>query len=394
MPDNLYTRFSLPRIINGVGYATRVGGGVLHEAVLDAMREAGQVSIEIDAIQSAASECIARHTGAEAGIVTCGAAAALTLAAAACLAGNDPDRMDQLPVTDDLPRNRIIYPRPGRYDYDHAIRLSGAVLDLIDYDQNDALEQIQKRIGPKTAAIGYVWQRTGQHPTISAVAAIAHQYDLPLIVDGALSLPPVEHLQSFIREGAELVAISGGKHLGGPQASGLLFGRRELVQSAWVQMVDMDVRSQTWSLQYLIDSGWITRPPRHGIGRSMKVSKEAILGCLTALERYALRDHVTERVVWQQRIDRLHEGLTPMQWLETKKLFPARNGQPYPVLHLQYSEMPQMLNAMRLMTPRIILAEDESDPSIACIYPMCLSEDDVDGIINAVVNFAQTLVTR
>jgi L-seryl-tRNA(Ser) seleniumtransferase len=268
------------------------------------------------------------------------------------------------------------------------------MLDTIDYDQPDATEHIQRRIGPKTAAIGYVWQRLNQQPSISAVAAVAHRNGLPLIVDGAFALPPVENLQGLIRQGADLVAISGGKHLGGPQASGLLFGRRDLIQSAWVQMVDMDVRPDTWSLRHLIDSGFIARPPRHGIGRSMKVSKEAIIGCLTALERYAMRDHAAECELWKQHIDTIHAGLTPMRWLNVQELFPAANGQPYPVLRLQCPQMSRMLDFLRRRSPAIILAEDESDPAIAYLYPMCLKEDDPGEIIDAFDRFAKARFAR
>jgi L-seryl-tRNA(Ser) seleniumtransferase len=391
MPETLYERFNLPRVINAVGYATRVGGGPLHESVLDAMRAAGRISIEIDDLQAAASARIAQHTGAEAGIVTCGAGAALTLAAAACLVGNDPHAMDRLPDTTILARNRIIYPKPGPYDYDHAIRLSGAVLDILDYNLPDILTRIQRTIGPKTAAMGYVWQRTRQHPTLGEMAQVAHRHNLPLIVDGAFSLPPVENLQALIGDGADLVALSGGKHLGGPQASGLLFGRRDLIRSAWVQMVDMDVRRDTWSLRPWMDSGWITRPPRHGIGRSMKVSKEAIIGCLTALDRYASRDHAAELAKWQGRIDRLYEGLSHLPTIEATRFFPARNGQPYPVLRLQSANMIQLLDALRHHRPRIILAEDEAESSVAYLYPMCLGDDDLPLIVEAMGAFVRTL---
>ncbi len=391
MPESLYDRLDLPRIINAVGYATRVGGGPLDEAVLDAMRQAAQLSVEIDDLQAAASTAIARHTGAEAGLITCGAGAALTLAAAACLAGNDPDRMDQLPQAHALPRNRILYPNPGPYDYDHALRLSGATLDFVDYDAPDALDRIEQAISPKTAAIGYLWQRLGQQPTVRQLADLAHRHHLPLILDAALALPPVEHLHTFIRDGADLVALSGGKHLGGPQASGLLFGRRDLIRSAWVQMVDMDVRPDTWSLRPWIEEGWITRPPRHGIGRSMKVSKEAIVGCLTALERYAQRDHAAERAQWQTRIDHLHAGLSALGTLEATKLFPAPNGQPFPVLRLQCPDMLLFLEVLRRHRPKIILAEDEADSRIAFIYPMCLKEEDLRQIIAAFASAASAL---
>ncbi len=130
-----------------------------------------------------------------------------------------------------------------------------------------------------------------------------------MIVDAACALPPVENLTSFIRRGADLVAYSGGKHLGGPQASGILCGRKDLIRSAWVQMVDMDVREGTWSLQHWIANGWLSRPPRHGIGRSMKVSKESIVGVMAALQRYV--SEITRRSMPNGRrsVDEIYNGI-------------------------------------------------------------------------------------
>lgn len=383
MRDDVYGQFGVPRVINAVGYATRVGGSAPDEVVVNAMVEAQQSYVEIDDLQAAASTCIARHTGAEAGIVTCGAGAALTLAAAACMAGNDPNRMDELPNTSNCPRSRIIYPKLGPFDYDHAMRLSGAVLDSVDYDLPDALTQIERAITPTTAAIGYVWLRVGQQPDVQSVARLAHQHDLPLIVDAAFSLPPTENLRSYARDGADLVALSGGKHLGGPQASGLLFGRADLVRSAWVQMVDMDVRADTWSLRHWVDAGYLPRPPRHGIGRSMKVSKEAIVGALTALERYQTRDHAAELMGWRKRIDHLARELDGLTSISASSLFPAPNGQPFPVLRICSENMRAIHRRLRAHRPKIILAEDEQDARVAYVFPMCLRDDDLSIVIGA-----------
>lgn len=384
MSENVYHLLDVPLVINGVGYATRVGGSWPADEIIEAMAQAQQGFIEIDDLQAAASAVIARHTGAEAGLVTCGAGAALTLAGAACLAGNDTDVMESLPDTSMLVRRRIIYPQPHRYDYDHAIRLSGALLDLVDFSAPNALEVIENRIGPQTAAIGYVWKHMGQTPNVREVADLAHRYGLPLVVDAALSLPPVEHLSAFIAQGADLVTLSGGKHLGGPQASGLLFGRRDLVRSAWVQMVDMDVRADTWSLRAWMEEGWITRPPRHGIGRSMKVSKEAIVGVLSALERYPQRNHAAELGVWQERVQELHEGLKHLVGLESEVLFPAPNGQPFPVVRLRCTRgIAPVLGALREHRPKIILAESETDARTAFIFPMQLRDAELPAIIAA-----------
>jgi L-seryl-tRNA(Ser) seleniumtransferase len=387
MTESVYQRLDVPRVVNCVGYATRVGGSSPDEAVVRAMAEAQDSFVEIDDLQQAAWQTIARHTSAQGGIVTCGAGAALTLAAAACLAGSDPDRMDELPDASRCRRNRIIYPKLGPYDYDHAVRLSGATIDAVEYDAGDALVQIEHAVTPRTAAVGYVWQRVGQKPSVAAVARLAHQHDLPLILDAALSLPPTEHLRSFIEDGADLVALSGGKHLGGPQASGLLFGRAELVRSAWLQMVDLDVRPETWSLGHWVQANYVPRPPRHGVGRSMKVSKEAIVGVLTALERYGDRDHAGELAAWRRRVDQLARGLANTPELETASRFPAPNGQRFPVLRLRLqSAMTAMLLGLRRHRPKIILAEDERDASVAYIYPMCLRDDEVPVVIGAIRN--------
>lgn len=382
MSENIYEKWEIPTVINVVGYATRVGGSAPSDDVVEAMKQAQHSFIEIDDLQNAASRCIAKHTGADAGIVTCGAGAGLALAAAACLAGNDPDIMEALPDTSSLKRKNIIYPRPYTFDYDHAVRVSGAKLILIDYDEANSLQQIESAINDQTAAIGYVWKRMHQTPSVREVAALAHRHNLPLIIDAALSLPPTEHLQQFISDGADLVAVSGGKHLGGPQASGLLFGKRDLVRSAWVQMVDMDVRAATWSLRSWTEEGWISRPPRHGIGRAMKVSKEAIVGLLTALENYPKRDHDAELAVWKKRVNDLADGLSGIEELDIKVLFPAPNGQPFPVLCVKRAGgLTKVLLHLAAQRPKIIMAEDETDAEVAYLFPMQLRNAEIPLVV-------------
>jgi len=382
MSENIYEKWDVSTVINAVGYATRVGGSAPADDVLEAMRQAQHSFIEIDDLQKAAARCIAKHTGAESGIVTCGAGAALTLAAAACLAGNNPDIMEALPDITTSKKKNIIYPRPHQFDYDHPIRVSGAKVLFIDHDEPDALSKIENAINEQTAAIGYVWKRMNQKPSVREVADLAHRHDLPLILDAALSLPPTEHLQQFISDGADLVTISGGKHLGGPQASGLLFGKENLIRSAWVQMVDMDVRAATWSLRDWIEEGWISRPPRHGIGRSMKISKEASIGVLTALENYPKRDHAAELNRWKKRVNDLAAAMSDIKELDIKVLFPAPNGQPFPVLRVRRaSGLAKVLLQLKQRRPKIIVAEDESDPEVVYLFPMQLRDAEIPMIV-------------
>jgi D-glucosaminate-6-phosphate ammonia-lyase len=392
----IYESFGVAEVVNCVGYATRVGGSCPRAEVLDAMRDAQSAYVEIDDLQAAASRLIAERTGAEGGVVTCGAAAGLTLAAAACLAGADPDVMDRLPDVSLLTRNEIIYPKAGPFDYEHGVRLSGARLIEIDYQVDNALAAIEAAITPRTAALGYAWYHTREKPDIAALAGLAQKHGLPLIVDAAMALPPVENLQSFIRRGASLVVFSGGKHLGGPQNSGILCGRRDLVRSAWVQMVDMDVRAGTWSLQHWVREGWISRPPRHGIGRSMKVGKDAIVGLMAALAAYPLRDHGAELATWRTSVETIARGLSRVAGLSVKSLESAPTGQPYSVVQIDVEpgstgiDLKHLIERLRAIRPKIILCEDTKLRDRAYIYPMCLRADDPAYIIASITKILGT----
>jgi D-glucosaminate-6-phosphate ammonia-lyase len=393
MQTDIYAHFGIQAIVNAVGYATRVSGSCPHPDVIAAMSAASAAYVEIDDLLSAAGELIKRCTGAESGIITSGASAALTLAAAACLAGNRPEIMDQLPDVTGCTRTEIVYPAPGRFDYDHALRLAGARLVSIDYRSPDALSRIERAINSQTAAIGFVWQGVEEKPDLSDLISLAHRHSLPVIVDGAYS---IENLSSFSRRGADLIAYSGGKHLGGPQASGILCGRADLIRSAWVQMVDMDVRAGTWSLQHWIEDGWIQRPPRHGIGRSMKISKESMIGLMVALERYALRDHAGEHASWNKTIDIIQNGLQDLTDLRVDRLEQALNGQPYPLLQIESGFAPKgfavrdLILALNSLPRRILLSEDEVSPDRAFIFPQCLRPGDAEYIVSAIHTIVST----
>lgn len=400
MPSDIYQHFGVHPIVNAVGYSTRVSGSCPHPEVIAAMAAASAQYVEIDDLLTAASDLIHRTTLAEAGIITCGAGAALTLAAAACLAGNCPEIMDQLPDTSNCPRNEIIYPAAGPFDYDHAIRLSGAKLVSINYNAIDAIEQIERAITPRTAAIGYVWYGVEERPAIRTLVELAHRHSLPVIMDAAFSMPPIKNLTALSQTGTDLIAYSGGKYLGGPQASGILCGRADLIRSAWVQMVDMDVRAGTWSLQHWVCKGWISRPPRHGVGRSMKVSKEAMIGVMTALERYSQRDHAAEYAQWKKDVDSIYDGVKNLTALQFTSLAQAANGQPYPLIQIDSGRGSDALSVrdlilgLRLLPRKILLAEDEQSPDRAYLFTQCLKSGDAEHIVSAIRQLTSTHLDR
>lgn len=297
------------RIINAAGTLTRLSGARVAPAVAAAMAEAATQSFDMWQLQAAASMRIAAATGAEAGLVTTGAAAGLTLAAAAVIAGLDPAHMDRLPDTADLP-NEIIVPRTHRNAYDRALRVAGArIVDVGVADRETGagirgLEawEVEAAITPRTVAIA-ASASAATVRDIPILAEVAHRRGLKLIVDAAAQLPPVENLRRPIEMGASLVVYSGGKAIGGPQASGILAGERALIASAALQMLDMDVRPDAFVAPDALFKGLsISALPRHGIGRGFKASKEAIVGLLVALDTFVAEDSAANADRVSQRL--------------------------------------------------------------------------------------------
>ncbi len=228
----IYDTLGVRPVINVAGPVTRLSGAPLHPEVAAAMAEAAQFCVRIEDVQEAAGRELARAAGAEAGYVTAGAASGLALGAAACIAGLDVAAMDRLPDTTGL-RNEIIVQRPHLTAYTHALRLAGATLVEVGYlgfpGQGITWPwQIESAITERTAAIAYSFGNAPGVVPLAEVVAIAHRHGLPVIVDGAGALPPAENLRALIATGADLVAFSGGKAIGGPQASGILVGRAAL----------------------------------------------------------------------------------------------------------------------------------------------------------------------
>jgi D-glucosaminate-6-phosphate ammonia-lyase len=282
----------VPRLISAAGFTTALGGGSLPAAVRDAMDEAAAATYRPDELQAWAGQAIAEATGAESGWVTAGAAAAMTLAAAACIAGTRRPDIDRLPATGELPAE-IVVQRGHRNAYDRAFRSAGARIVEVGYPHMEGVGltyewQLEDAFSERTVAVAHLALADEQGVTLERVCEIAAAHGVPVIVDGAAELPPSSNLRSFIDAGAALVAFSGGKAIRGPQGSGILAGRRELIESVRLQTLDMDVDVTSW---VSAEGG---EPPHHGLGRSMKVGKEQIAGVVVALQQFTLRDHDAE----------------------------------------------------------------------------------------------------
>lgn len=286
--QGIYLSLGIKPIINARGTHTRLGGSLMAPEVLDAMREASSAYIVLDELQDKASELIARATGAEAGMVTGGAAAGLLLGSAACMTADDPALIDKLPDTAGMKNEALMY-RAHRNGYDHSVRASGARIVEVGYGHATLPYQLQAAITERTALLVYLvspWASKGALP-LAKTCEIAHRAGVPVLVDGAAVLPPSQNITRFLAEGADLVTFSGGKGINGPQSSGILAGRADLIRAAKMN-----------------------GSPSHSIGRAAKAAKEDIVGLMVALERYMHRDHDAEIARWRAQAEVMLERLS------------------------------------------------------------------------------------
>jgi L-seryl-tRNA(Ser) seleniumtransferase len=364
-------------LINGRSFSTKAGGCPLPNEVLDAMREAGECCVRMDELQTAAGRVIAWATDAETGIVTSGAAAALTLGAAACLARWDVNRMNRLPDTTGMPDQFIVH-RAHRNDYDHAVRAAGAKFVEVGFDYYTFAYEVEAAVTGQTAGFYYQAGINQGVLRLDEYVSIAHRHGLPVLVDAAAEMPPTANLKSFIAAGADLVAFSGGKHIRGPQATGILCGRRDLILSAALQHQDMDVFPETWPLRSLIEDGTIVGPPHHGIGRGFKVGKEEIIGLMTALELYQHRDFSAERSRWNADVECIVSSLRGMPGITSCIQYPQPNGREVPsaVIHINASivagDAHSVINALQEGDPPICVFEKNAGSGEIVIFPEAL----------------------
>src|SRR5258705_10061261 len=273
MIPGIYRKLGVRPVIHGSGTTTRYGGSRLRPEALEAMREASLALVNIDELNAAAGAAIARMLGAEAAFVTAGASSGLILQAAACIAGDDPAKITRLPDTGGM-RNEIVIQRAHRFAYDQAYRVAGGVLVDIGLARRTQSFELEDAITDRTAAVAYLVSPFTSPPGFlprEQVGAIAHRRNVPVIVDAASMLPPRDNLTKFLRLGADLVSFSGGKGIRGPQSTGILVGRRDLIKAVA-----------------------LNASPNQALARAAKTSKEEVCGLVTALELFMAEDEKAE----------------------------------------------------------------------------------------------------
>lgn len=393
---DVYTDLGVPTVVNAAGTKTRIGGSLIREEALEAMVEAADSFVRLSDLQAAASERIAEITGAESGYVTNGAAGALELAAAAAIAGDDRSVMARLPNTEGI-ADEIVMPRTHRTGYDHALRAAGAT--IVDVGTNDPhlgtgaveteLWELDTAITEETAAVAYI-AKTYTEPPLSEVAAVAHDNDVPVIVDAAAEVPPTDNFQRFVDAGADLIAFSGGKAIRGPQTTGILAGREELIRSVAAQHLDMHAEPAVWDPPESVFPDWgDDGVPRQGIGRPLKIGKEELVGLLRALELFLEEDQDAKQDEWRERSRRVAASLDGLGGVSTEITGGGKvSVAPEAVVTLDEEVTPltcvELVAALREEEPRVFVGADAAEDGRFVVNPMCLDDDQVEYVVERI----------
>jgi len=343
--DSIYTRlFGIRPFLSCRSHTTIVGGSRMPEEVMRAMVEANDYFVDMHELNKAAGDRIAEVTGAEAGLVTAGSFSAMVLASAACLSGTDPQKVAALPHPT-WPKRECLMQTGHKIVYDHAFRTGGATLV-----HADTRREFERKITEKTAMLGVlasVERRKKPDAGLmmpQEIIEIGKKRGIPVIIDAASELPPVDSMTRYTKMGADLVVISGGKGIRGPQSTGILAGRKDLIEAAT-----------------------LNHSPNTGIGRGMKVGKEEIVGFTVALNRYVALDHEAVFETWNRKARWLNEQLQGIPGLRANY---RKNSYGFGEIRFEWDQavIPltpnQVKEKLKAGEPRIVYYDDDKGGTI------------------------------
>ncbi|MBI3960597.1 MAG: aminotransferase class V-fold PLP-dependent enzyme [Chloroflexi bacterium] len=363
----IYEELNVRPLINASATLTRLGGSLMPPEVVQAMVDASKVFIDLEELQMKVGDKIAELTHNDACYISSGAAAGIVIAIAACITGKSMAAIHQLPDLTGL-KNEVIVHKSHRNGYDHAVRQVGVKLVEIGYAGSTAPWQLEAAINERSAAI--IWFQGGMtgHGDIplEQVVAIAAPHGVPVIVDAAAQVPPVENLWNFTKLGVTAAIFSGGKDLRGPQSSGLVLGKRELIEAMR-----------------------LNGPPNHSIGRPMKVGKEEMCGALAAVRWYLSRDHEGRLSQSEEVVGGWCSELNRLAGVSAHRSFPNEAGQPMPraQVHIDAAaagiSRNEVVRALLEGTPAITVANGP-DESIY-LNPMTLEDGEETVVLERLV---------
>jgi L-seryl-tRNA(Ser) seleniumtransferase len=298
----LYQDLGVRPVINAAGAYTLLGGSTLSPRVRQAMEDANRYFVEMRALLESSGEIIAGMLGCEAAYVTSGAAGALALSAAACMTGSDRARIEQLPDTTGM-KDEILIQRVGRIQYDRCVTIPGAKLAEFGSAERTVVADFEGAFTEKTCAVHYL--ATGTRPgslPLEDIIRIAHERGVPVIVDAAGQTYPTDELRRYARMGADLVCYAG-KYFDAPHSTGLVTGRRELVEAAAL-------------------NGFVSFEANRlrSIGRPMKLDRQEIAGCVVALREWFAMNHEERLMAYGERCDVILGAISGIANVEARRL--------------------------------------------------------------------------
>mgnify|MGYP000379606135 CR=1 FL=1 len=358
--NRVYEELGIKPVIHAAGTITSFGGSMPRPEVIEAMAMASTAFVGLVELNEKVGEYIAQITGAEGGMVVSGAAGGVVLSMAACMTGKNVGFVRQLPNTTGM-KNELAIQKIHRGGYSDMYTFAGAKFNEAGSVNGCLAEELDLAINENTAAVAYLFGPgvLTNGLTLKEVSDIAHARGVPVIVDAAAMLPPKSNLRKFIDDGADLVTMSGGKYIRGPQGAGLLFGKKELIEAATLNTA-----------------------PNHSIGRPQKVTREEMVGLYTALKLFMEQDDVALMASYRTMIEPAYEVLQGLDGVRVSiEHDPIKHHVPTVVVRLNSEsngvDPQKLLGDLLEGDPRVFVTYDRGDDSVA-INPINLRDGQAE----------------
>ena len=328
-----YSKLGVTPFINAAGTFTILSASILPPEVQAAMTRAAQQPVNIEELHRAAGKYLARRLHCEAALVTAGAASALTLGTAACITLGNEQAIVNVPVDMTGLKNEVIVQKTHRYGYDHALRNCG-----IKFVEIETMQEYEAAFNERTVMTNFFNAAEGGQISREDWVRVAHKHGVPCFNDAAADVPPIANLWNYVQMGFDLVTFSGGKGIRGPQCTGLLLGRKDLIEFALKN----------------------NSPYSNTIGRGMKVGKEEIIGLVAAVDWLLSQDEEAMQAGFQKRAERIANHVKGIPTVETKIFLPpVANHVPHLLITYDQNRIPitgqQVMEKLRQGSPRIEL---------------------------------------
>ncbi len=333
---DLFKELGVRTFINAAGTYTFMTGSLMRDEVVDAIRSTSHEFCLLDELQDKVGEKIAALTKAESAVVTSGCFSAMTLGLAGILTGTDPKKAEQLPHLEGTGmKSEVIIQKGHNIGYSQALTNTGCKMVYVE-----TIADVEKAINEKTALLWFLNVQSDKGSiTHEQWVQLGKKFNIPTMIDIAADVPPISNLWKFNEMGFDVVCISGGKAIRGPQSAGLLMGRKNIVAAARVSM-----------------------PPRGStIGRGMKINKEEIVGMYVALEHYLKYDHEKEWKEWESRIATIQNAVKNIRGFTTEITVPTL-GNVTPTLHVTWDA-----NLVKMTTKELQERLRNGNPSIEVV---------------------------